>query len=254
MILSRVGKKTRIAPLIIPYFPPHDVYIELFFGAGGMFFSKSKAKYYFLNDIDEDVYNLWQVVKFKREELINEIEMLPLHEKLWNDFKGIKTECEVLRAALFLMYSNFGYLGKPGTMNIKSQNPKKVLLQGIKTYCAAIDNCYFTCLDFRGVLGKVSWRDGEQDKARAFIYADPPYLGTGNNYSHSFTEQDTRDLFDVLVGSGIRFALSEFDNPIVIELAEKHGLNTHCISERQSMKNRRTEILITNYEHKNLFN
>ena len=35
----------------------------------------------------------------------------------------------------------------------------------------------------------------------------------------------------------------------IIEQAEKRGLNIHIIGERQNLKNRRTEILITNYQN-----
>ena len=36
MILNRVGKKTKIADKIIAQFPQHDIFIEPFFGAGGI--------------------------------------------------------------------------------------------------------------------------------------------------------------------------------------------------------------------------
>ena len=60
MILRRLGNKQAIAHKIIPYFPPHKIYIEPFFGAGGMFFNKPKAKYNIVNDLDSDVFNLFQ--------------------------------------------------------------------------------------------------------------------------------------------------------------------------------------------------
>lgn len=40
MILSRIGNKTQIADEIQKYFPEHRNYVEMFFGAGGMFFNK----------------------------------------------------------------------------------------------------------------------------------------------------------------------------------------------------------------------
>jgi DNA adenine methylase len=41
-------------------------------------------------------------------------------------------------------------------------------------------------------------------------------------------------------------AISEFDNPKILEMAK--GLNVYQIGERKNLKNRRSEILITNYE------
>ena len=250
MILRRLGNKAKIAPLILPYFPKHDMYIELFAGAGGMFFSKPQVKYNFLNDIDEDIYNLWQVVQFQYSELVETMERLPLHEKLWKEYKKVVPEDKVFRACLFLMYSNFGLYGKPNTLKAERANSKEILLQNLQSIQGRIKFCTFLCCDFRDVLKKIALKECGNDGV--FIYADPPYLSQTNNYSHSFTEQDTRDLFALLAGSGIRFALSEFGHPLVLRIAEKYGLNVITIGERQTLGNRRTELLITNYENNQL--
>jgi DNA adenine methylase len=44
------------------------------------------------------------------------------------------------------------------------------------------------------------------------------------------------------------FAMSEFDNDFILNQAKERGLNVITIGERNNIKNRRTEILITNYE------
>lgn len=251
MILRRLGNKAKIAHLITPYFPPHEIYIELFAGAGGMFFNKQQVKYNFLNDTDEDIYNLWQVVQFQFSELVEMMERLPLHEKLWKDYKKVIPEDKVFRACLFLMYSNFGHCGKPDTLKFARINSKEILLQNLETIQQKICNAQFLCCDFRDVLRKIGLK--ECGTERVFIYADPPYLSTGNNYSQGFTEQDAIDLFAVLTESGIRFAVSEFDNPIIRALVKTHGLNLHIIGERKTLGNRQTEILVTNYPHENLF-
>ena len=48
--------------------------------------------------------------------------------------------------------------------------------------------------------------------------------------------------------------MSEFDNPFIINQAKERGLNIINIGERRNLKNRRTEILITNYKTENSFN
>lgn len=40
MVLRRLGNKAKIAGKIAEHLPPHKIYIEPFFGAGGMFFNK----------------------------------------------------------------------------------------------------------------------------------------------------------------------------------------------------------------------
>ena len=62
------------------------------------------------------------------------------------------------------------------------------------------------------------------------------------------------DLFDTLQATGCKFAMSEFDNEFILNQAKERGLNVIIIGERKNLKNRRTEILITNYEkQKGLF-
>lgn len=69
MILRRLGNKQAIAEKIIPYFPAHKIYIEPFFGAGGMFFNKPKAKYNIVNDLDSDVFNLFDIILNRKDGL-----------------------------------------------------------------------------------------------------------------------------------------------------------------------------------------
>ena len=250
MILRRLGNKKRIAQDIIKHFPPHRIYIEPFFGAGGIFFYKQRAKYNFLNDLDDDVYNLWNVFFNRREELIEAIELMPYHESLFQHWRHNKEEEPIRKAIRFLMLSNFGYMGKPETMAFINDNPiqhiikttKKILIDG---------GCEFMNCDFRKVLGKIHLTRPYLNIPRSFIYCDPPYLNTGNNYSNSFTEQDTTDLFTMCIDSKAKFAISEFDNPFILDLAKLHDLNVIKIGERQAMKTRKTEILITNYRTQN---
>ena len=62
MILRRIGNKNNIAKEIEKHFPIHKIYVEPFFGAGGMFFNKQRVGNNLLNDIDSEVFNLCCVV------------------------------------------------------------------------------------------------------------------------------------------------------------------------------------------------
>jgi DNA adenine methylase len=251
MILNRDGNKARISNDIICHFPEHRTFIDMFFGAGGIFFYKPLSAYNFCNDIDDDVYNLWTVFQNNKDELVRNIEMLPISDSLFKYWLKNKEIDPIKKALRFLMVSNFTVMGK-GSMRFGEScgNAKKPILQSIENAFLRLKYVQFMCEDFRGVLRKIQFRDKEDN---AFIYADPPYLGTTNNYQQGFKEQDTIDLFDVLVNSKVRFALSEFDHPSVLELAKHHNLEVITIGERQNKKNRRTEILIVNYESPALY-
>ena len=256
MILRRIGKKTKIAHKIIEYFPKHDIYIEPFFGAGGMFFAKPRAMCNILNDLDSEVYNLFTVLLRKKQELTEYLELMPVHVDFWDECKTRTPENDVERAVYFIMLSNFGYFGIPETIRFNiGRNSKYQILKNIeKTYknLATGENTFMNC-DFREVISKIAF-DNERRRNTCFIYSDPPYLSTDYTYGVKWAENDVVDCFDMTFNSGIRGAMSEFDNPFVVELAKERGLNVIPIVERCNLKNRRNEILITNYEvQKSLF-
>jgi DNA adenine methylase len=247
LILRRLGNKKKIAGKIQQYFPKHTLYIEFFFGAGGMFFNKPKAKYNIVNDNDSEVFNLFSVLKARYKDLERKWYETPLNEELWQHWRSNSEIDPVWQAVRFLYLSNLGYMGKPNTFRFVNGNLKKVLLDNIERAYEMLNDVDFMNFDFREVLPKISLLD-ENDFTNAFIYADPPYLGTDNNYETGFTEQDSADLFNVLIDSKIKFAIiSEFDNPFILETAKEKGLYITNIGERVNMKNRRTEILVTNY-------
>ncbi len=253
MILNRLGNKENIAYKIIRYFPKHDIYMEPFFGAGGMFFNKPKAKYNFLNDLDDDVYNLFRVIIDDKESLLTLLEKTPITETQFKEWaKGKKETTNLMNAVRFLIVSNYGLYGKPDTLRIGPVNPKRVIIQQIESTFDYISDAYFFKCDFRKFFNKCDYKGNKQ---KSFCYADPPYLGTGDNYSNAFTEKDSFDLFNILEGSGIKWAMSEFDNPFIIDQAKKRGLTVIRIGERKNIKNKRVEILVTNYKNNTtLFN
>jgi len=258
MILRRLGNKQAIASEIIKYFPPHKIYIEPFFGAGGMFFNKPKAKYNIVNDIDSDVFNLFQVVSNQKNELEKAFYEMPIHSDLLEYWKQNKETEPIKKALRFLFLSNL-ITPTTGDINRRGMNQDKLMcLQKLdKTFdFIATSNIRFFNEDYRLFIDRIMLRGEErplQDIA-TFFYCDPPYLNTSNNYSHSFTENDSIDLFNCLQETGCKWAMSEFDNPFILNQAKERNLNVITIGERQNLKNRRTEILITNYANqKTLF-
>lgn len=259
-ILTRQGSKRRIASQIISHFPEHDMYIELFFGTGSIFFEKPLAKYNVLNDLDNMVYSLWLIMQNEkqREELVNELKHTPYHQAIFKDMKEDKIEYTPIYNALrLLILSNFSLLGAMDTMKMGYTNAKELLINKLIDFNSSlgdsaekIQQAQFSSCDFRKVLGKISFRT-ERDYERAFIYADPPYFGTSNKYhTPKFKLKDFCELISMLIKSKIKFAVSEFNSPEILEIALQHKLNVITIGERVNLQNRRTEILITNYNEK----
>ncbi len=243
MILRRLGNKSKIAHEIQKHFPPHKIYIEPFFGAGGMFFNKPKAKYNIVNDLDSDVFNLFQVVMNQKDELEAAFYMMPIHSDLLNYWKQ-NQETETIKKALrFLFLSNLTFMGGGEIIRTGTENPKKPLFDFIDRVFKFMYNVQFLNCDFKRFFVEARINN----ELQTFIYCDPPYVNTCDNYNDSFTEADSIDLFNTLQETGCKWAMSEFNNPFILDQAEQRGLYVHIIGERQNLKNRRTEILVTNY-------
>jgi DNA adenine methylase len=249
MILRRLGNKSRIAQDIIKYFPKHNNYIELFFGAGGMFFNKPAAKYNFLNDIDKNVVNLFNIVVERSADFEELVEITPIDLNIWEQMKIKQFEEPLLKAFQFWYLSNLGYLGKPNSLKYECRTTKKHSINQLKELLKFFHktNTSFLSHDFRDVISKISFKSSKNDW---FTYSDPPYLNKTNNYNMEteWTEKDVIDCFDVTFNSGMNAALSEFAHPFILEQAKQRNLNIQIIGERQNLKNRETEILITNYQ------
>lgn len=257
MILHRLGSKTVLArhSKLLSLFPPHEVFIDMFFGAGGLFFNKPQAKYNVCNDIDNEVFNFFMVIKEQKEKFIQELTITPRHSSLFKHWVKNEEEDPVLKAVRFIFLSNFSLYGTgTGTMKLSvDDNSKQLILDRINITFDLIQNVRFTNLDFRKVISSLSMGHGGKGRERIFIYADPPYLGTINNYGETFKKvkfslKDTEELFDILVNSGIRFALSELDNGFILNLAKKYNLEVFPLRKKIGIKRFQNEVLVVNYD------
>jgi DNA adenine methylase len=262
MILRRLGNKSKLAKEIQQYFPPHKIYIEPFFGAGGMFFNKPKAKYNIVNDLDSDVFNLFQVVMNQKEELEKAFYIMPIHSDLLEYWKQNEETDPIKKALRFLFLSNFTLLGKMDTLKFSLRDmPKDMFYRNIDMTFKLLKNVKFQNYEFKKFFSNLSFIDIDygkpsHERENILIYNDGPYLDTVNTYKDSniWTEQDVINLLDANESAGCKFAYSEFNHPFILNQAQERSLNVITIGERENLKNRRTEILITNYEnHPTLF-
>ncbi len=249
MILTRLGNKRRMKTDLAKYFPKHRMRIELFFGAGGSFFYLPEPKYAIINDLDDDVTNLYLVIQNDVEKLIKEVEIVPISESLIKHWKKNNETDPIKKAVRFLFLSNFTYMGKGDTLRLGLDNAKNSILKNIDKTLKKLKNVKIMNRDFREVLPQISFSKGLNDKDNCFVYLDPIYLETEHYYRvPNWTKKDTTDCLDIMLNCGIKCGMSELDHPFVVEEAKNRGLNVIYIKERSNIKNRRVEILITNYE------
>ena len=174
---------------------------------------------------------------------------MPFHSGLLDYWKVNKETDPIKKAIRFLFLSNYTLYGAGNTLRMdSSQNNYKSIMEEMVITQKFLKDCTFTNWDFRKFIPSISLSSSREIK-RCFIYVDPPYLGTRGNYLEYFVEKDSLDLFDCLEAKGCKWAMSEFDNPFILKQAKKRNLNIIEIGERINLKNKRMEILITNYKN-----
>ncbi len=248
-LLKRCGNKSALAELIIPHFPDHKIYIEPFFGAGGLFFNKPAAKYNFMNDLDSDIFNLFMVIKNDWKKLYDEFQTIPIHQDLMRYWKKNKEKDPIWKAIRFLFISNFTYLSKGYNLKFTANNTRKIVSEMIEITFEKTKGVKFLNVDYTEVIKNISFAENLCKKKDALIYLDGPYLETNGNYKHNLSSiKDVENQVDWAINTDIRFAMSEFKSDVILDIAKDRNLNVIGIKERRNLKNVRTEILITNYK------
>ena len=72
-IIPWMGGKRRLADRLIPLFPPHECYVEVFAGGAALYFLRPQpAPVEVLNDINGDLVNLYRVFQNHLEEFVRQ--------------------------------------------------------------------------------------------------------------------------------------------------------------------------------------
>ncbi len=77
--LRYFGGKWLMAPKIIPFIPPHRIYVEPFGGAGSVLLRKPRSHTEIWNDLDDEIVNLFRVLRHTShaEELHTKLRLTP---------------------------------------------------------------------------------------------------------------------------------------------------------------------------------
>ncbi len=87
------GSKWSLAQWITSYFPEHHSYLEPFFGSGAVLFNKPRSHIETVNDLDNNVVNLFQCIREDPRKLASMVYMTPyareVYERAFKEVPGI---------------------------------------------------------------------------------------------------------------------------------------------------------------------
>lgn len=246
--ISRMGGKSKLRKTIIEMIPEHTCYVELFFGAGWVYFGKEKSKVEVINDIDRELVNLFKMLKYHAEEVRRLLDYEVCSRDIFSEYKDIDINSltDIQRAVRFIYLlsqsfaskgDNFGYgtTGMPGPQIFNTENLLKIKER--------LRNTYIENLNFEEIIKKY-------DRPHTFFFCDPPYFET-KGYKDKFTEEHHIKLRDLLRNVEGKFLLTINDHKQVREWYK--GFNIieaevgYSVCKDNKGRRKFKELIITNY-------
>lgn len=201
---------------------PHVRYVEPFVGMGGVFFRRrARPKMEVINDINQDVVNLFRLLQRHYQQLLDTIkwQLCSRAEFARLIRQDASTLTDLERAARFLFLQRAGFGGKvtKPSFGVDYSNGARFdltklvpMLEDVHERLAPVQ---IECLPYQDCIARYDSRPG------TLFYLDPPYWGCTDDYGKDvFSPADferLRGLLDALQG---RFILSLNDTPEVRQI------------------------------------
>lgn len=216
-ILKYHGSKWRIAPWIIAQFPEHEKYVEPFCGGAAVLFRKPRSQVEVLNDLSDDLVNLFRVLRSPMRAKI-------LAHKLWAtpysrrdyELSLIPTRRPIERARRLIARSRMGWGSSAqitsGRTGYRSNSGRAKSSSGEAVWAKIPNEILLYTERLRGV--NIEHRDAleviaQHDSKHTLFYVDPPYMAetrkaiakesrTTKMYTHDLVTADHEKLLAAL--------------------------------------------------------
>lgn len=270
-IVKWVGGKRQLLDQIVPRIPEHSTYYEPFVGGGAVLF-KMQPKKAVINDSNEELINIYRVIKEQPEELIarlaehqekNSKEYFYEIRALDRSFEDYMELSRVERAARIIYLNKTCFNGlfrvnRSGEFNSpwgRYKNPNITNEETIRAMSRYLNEAkvMILCEDYRD-----SFKGIRKD---AFVYLDPPYMPISSSSSFTgytaagFGAQQQIELkkqCDLLNKKGVRFLLSNSCCDFIEDLYKDYIVERvsakRTINAKADKRGAIDELLIRNYE------
>ena len=255
-VVKYPGAKWSLASWIIGHFPKHHSYVEPFFGSGAVLFTKDRSNIETVNDLDDDVVNLFEWIRKDPERLARAIYWTPYAREVYDRaWAAQHTETDPFQRAVDFytrMMMGHGFRTTGEKVGWKNDVQGREAAYAATYWCKTPNVIFRAAERLRGV--QIEKRPAV-DLIKRFnfpnvlIYADPPYLlktRHGKQYYHEMTDQDHQELLDVLKAHRGSVILSGYDSKLYSDALQGwYRDETLTIAQTAT---RRREVLWMNFE------
>jgi len=269
-VVKWVGGKRQLLPEIRKYIPSKiSTYYEPFFGGGAVLFDMQPKKA-IVNDVNEELINLYEVIRENVDELIEDLKKHKNEADYFYEIRGLDREKDVYsKLTKVERASRIHYLNKTcfnGLFRVNSagqfnapfgryKNPNiinEVTIRAVSKYFNEAKITFKYC-DFEESLKGI--------KKGAFVYFDPPYdpVSDSSNFTGyakgGFDRNEQirlKKLCDKLNSRGINFLLSNSATEFILDLYRDYKIEIiqakRSINSKGDKRGEVEEVLVRNYE------
>lgn len=252
-IIPWMGGKRRLADRLIPLFPPHECYVEVFAGGAALYFMRPQgAPVEVLNDINGELVTLYRVVQNHLEEFVRQFKWALSSRQIfeWQKMTRPETLTDIQRAARFFYLQHHAFAGKVAGQSFGTATtaPAINLLRIEENLSAAWQRLSGTYVE------NLPWLDCAEryDRSHTFHYMDPPYWQTAG-YGVEFAFENYERMAEFMRHCKGKVMVSINDHLDIREVFK--GFYFEEVDIRYSVGNSRVgtaeksgELVITNWE------
>ncbi|HXK82062.1 MAG TPA: DNA adenine methylase [Bacteroidales bacterium] len=269
--LKWVGGKRQLIPAIVENLPKgikNLKYYEPFIGGGAVLFHL-QPKNAVINDLNEELINVYRVIKNDLEALINDLRIHKNNADYFYEIRGLDRTDDFNKLSAVQKASRVIYLNKTcynglyrvnnaGEFNApfgRYKNPNIVNEPTLKAVNKFLNssNIIINCDDYEKVLEKAD--------NNSFVYIDPPYhpISESSNFTgyvqggwNMYDQVRLRDNCDKLNERGVKLLISNSSASFIKDIYENYKIinvkATRYINSNASGRGEIDEVLIKNYE------
>lgn len=177
-IIPWQGGKRRLVNHLLPQFPPHKCYVEVFAGGAALYWAKQPAEVEVINDVNGELITLYKVVKHHPEEFVRQFKWALSSRDVFKWLKETRPETltDIQRAARFFYLQQHAFGGKVdgqnwGTATTAPPMNFMRIEQNLSDAHLRLSQAYIENLDWAACIKRY-------DRPHTLFYLDPPYWET----------------------------------------------------------------------------
>lgn len=250
------GGKFFLMKHMVPLFPDHHCFVDVFGGVCHVTVSKPRSKVEVFNDLDDSLLHFLWTLRGHKQELIAALASMPTSRSLFRQISHSPVSSDPIERAANWFYllrqriiptngapSGFRY-GKVKNSALDYQNA----VARLDSFERRMSTVLLENLDYREVIRRYDGPD-------SYFVVDPPYAGKEKHYFGGFTKSDHMELAAMLHQIKGKCMVTYYGDPMILELYSDFYVRTVDArvgavvkAELGQERRRETEFFFMNYD------